>query len=161
MREKMKRANRLHVRQKGSYLLEALIAMLLFAFGILGLIGMLATSVRASNDARYRSEAAYVANGMIGDMWTMKRGQITSTGVGGFGSPPDGGKLAAWKLKAASLLPSSDVTVALTPGISLQSDTVDVTITWQLPGSTEQHNYIMTAQIGKNCTLTPPITDPC
>jgi type IV pilus assembly protein PilV len=144
MRKKMKRANRLDVRQKGSYLLEALIAMLLFAFGILGLIGLLATSVRASNDARYRSEAANLANGMIADMWTMDAPTMGTQFGGG------GAKLVAWTDKASSLLPSSGVTVVLTPGLSSQSDTVDVTITWQLPGSTEQHNYIMTAQIGKN-----------
>ena len=98
----MKRANRLiHVRQKGSYLLEALIAILLFAFGILGLIGLLATSIRASNDARYRTEAANLANGMVGDMWTMTAAQM-KTDFGGGGT-----KLIAWQSEAASLLPAS------------------------------------------------------
>jgi hypothetical protein len=50
----------------------------------------------------------------------------------------------------SSLLPSSSVAVAMTPGLSSQSSTVDVKITWKLPGSTDTHNYIMTAQIGKN-----------
>lgn len=144
MREKMKRANRLIVRQQGSYLLEVLIAMLLFAFGILGLIGLLGSSVRASNDARFRSEAAYIANGMIADMWTETATKMDTDFCAGCT------KLTAWTGKASSLLPQSSVTVVLTPGLSTQSRTVVVTITWKLPGSTEQHNYIMTAQIGKN-----------
>jgi type IV pilus assembly protein PilV len=145
MREKMKRANRLHVRQQGSYLLEVLIAMLLFAFGILGLIGLLASSVRASNDARYRTEAANLANGMIADMWTMTAAQMNAVFCAGCT------KLTAWTGKASSLLPSASAAVDLTqPGLSSQSSTVKVTITWQHPGSTEQHNYIMTAQIGRN-----------
>jgi type IV pilus assembly protein PilV len=144
MREKMKRANRLVVRQQGSYLLETLIAMLLFAFGILGLIGLLASSARASNDARYRTEAANLANGMIAEMWTMTAAQMNAVFCAGCT------KLTAWTGKASSLLPQSSVTVVLTPGLSTQSRTVVVTITWKLPGSTEQHNYIMTAQIGKN-----------
>jgi hypothetical protein len=59
-------------------------------------------------------------------------------------------KLTAWKSKASSLLPASTVAVVMTPGLSSQSSTVDVTITWKIPGSAETHNYIMTAQIGKN-----------
>jgi type IV pilus assembly protein PilV len=141
----MKRANRLiHVRQKGSYLLEALIAILLFAFGILGLIGLLATSVRATNDARYRTEAANLANGMVADMWTMTAAKMTTEFCAGCT------KLTAWETEAASLLPASGVTVVLTPGLSLQSSTVVVTISWQPPGNSETHNYVMTAQIGKN-----------
>ena len=42
----------LPARQTGSYLLEALIAILIFAFGVLGLIGLLASSIRVTNDAR-------------------------------------------------------------------------------------------------------------
>jgi type IV pilus assembly protein PilV len=106
---------------------------------------LLATSVRASNDARYRSEAAYIANGLIGDMWTMTAAQMDLDFCAGCT------KLIAWTAKASSLLPSSTVAVVkTTPGLSLQSSTVDVTITWQLPGATETHNYVMTAQIGKN-----------
>ena len=140
----MKRANLRRGRQGGSYLLEVLIAILVFAFGVLGLVGLLASSVRASNEVRFRSEAAYIANGMISDMWTMDASTMTTQFGGG------GAKLVAWTSRASSLLPSSTVAVAMTPGLSSQSSTVDVKITWKLPGSTETHNYVMTAQIGKN-----------
>ena len=144
MSTRMKRASRPRVGQEGTYLLEVLIAVLLFAFGVLGLVGLLAGSVRASNEVRFRSEAAYIANGMISDMWTMDAPTMTTQFGGG------GAKLVAWTSRATSLLPSSTVTVTMTPGLSSQSSTVDVKITWKLPGSNETHNYIMTAQIGKN-----------
>ncbi len=135
-------------RQTGSYLLEALIAILIFSFGILGLIGLLGSSIRITNDARYRSEAANLAGAMISDMWTMTAAQMDTQ----FGS--GGPKLAAWQTKAAALLPSSAAnppTVDLTqPGLSPQSRTVVVTVFWQLPGETELHQHLMTAQIGKN-----------
>ena len=51
--------------QDGSALLEALVAILIFSFGVLGLVGILAASVRATNDARYRAEAANLANALI------------------------------------------------------------------------------------------------
>ena len=135
-------------RQNGSYLLEALIAILIFSFGILGLIGLLGSSLRITNDARYRSEAANLASAMIADMWTMTAAQMDTQ----FG--PSGTKLADWQAKAASLLPSADAnppTVDLTqPGLSPQSRTVVVTVFWKLPGESELHKQLMTAQIGKN-----------
>jgi type IV pilus assembly protein PilV len=144
----MKRRSVSDTRQKGSFLLEALIAILLLSVGILGMVGLLATSIRASNDARYRSEAATLANGMVADMWALNPAQLDAQFGGG------GAKLTAWQAKAASLLPSADVAppnVDLTqPGLSLQSRTVVVTVFWQLPGSTEKHSYMLTAQIGRN-----------
>ena len=75
----------------GSFLLEGMIALLIFAFGILGLIGMLAGSIRASNDARYRAEAINLANAMVGDMWTTQPADLdTEFGTGG-------AKLTAWQ----------------------------------------------------------------
>ena len=135
-------------RQTGSYLLEALIAILIFAFGVLGLIGLLGSSIRITNDARYRSEAANLASAMIAEMWTMPAAQMaTEFGAGGT-------KLTAWQDKAKALLPSATTyppTVDLTqPGLSPESRTVVVTVFWQMPGETEKHQHLMTAQIGKN-----------
>ena len=141
-------AGRVSRHQRGSYLLEALIAILIFSFGILGLIGLLASSVRITNDARYRTEAANLAGAMIADMWTMTAAEMDAQ----FGS--GGAKLTAWQGKAGALLPSAGTyppTVDLTqPGLSPESRTVVVTVFWQMPGETEKHQHLMTAQIGKN-----------
>jgi type IV pilus assembly protein PilV len=135
-------------RQTGSYLLEALIAMLIFAFGVLGLIGLLGSSIRVTNDARYRSEAANLASAMIADMWTMTSDQMDTQ----FGS--GGARLTAWQNKAKALLPTAATyppTVDLTQaGLSPESRTVVVTVFWQTPGDKELHQHLMTAQIGKN-----------
>jgi type IV pilus assembly protein PilV len=138
-------------RQSGSFLLEGLIAILIFSFGILGLIGLLSSSIRITNDARYRTEAANLAGAMIADMWTMTAAQMDAQ----FASPPSAGtKFADWQAKAAILLPSATgpnaPEVALTPGPSPQSRTVVVTVKWKLPGEAETHQHLMTAQIGKN-----------
>jgi type IV pilus assembly protein PilV len=145
-------------RQTGSYLLEALIAILIFSFGVLGLIGLLGSSIRVTNDARYRSEAANLAGAMIADMWTMTATQMDAE----FGT--SGAKLTAWQNKAKALLPSAATyppTVDLTqPGLSPESRTVVVTVFWQKPGETEKHQHLMTAQIGRNCALLFPPTCP-
>jgi type IV pilus assembly protein PilV len=144
----MKRAPRLQSRQRGSYLLETLIAVVLFSFGILGLVGTLASSVRATNDARYRSEAANLAGAMVADMWATAPAQLDAQ----FGA--SGVKLTAWQNRAASLLPYAGAippSIDLTqPGLSSQSRTVIVKVFWQMPGASELHQYILTAQIGKN-----------
>jgi type IV pilus assembly protein PilV len=131
----------LPARQTGSYLLEALIAILIFAFGVLGLIGLLASSIRVTNDARYRAEAANLANGMVADMWT-----TTAANIDSFNTT----RLPTWTSKVAALLPGGIPTVAVTPGITSESRAVVVTISWQMPGDPVQHQQVMTAQIGKN-----------
>lgn len=55
--------------QSGAMLLEALIAILIFSLGILAIIGLQAQSIRNSAEAKYRSNAAYLANQLIGRMW--------------------------------------------------------------------------------------------
>ena len=55
--------------QSGVMLLEALIGILIFSMGILAMIAMQAAAVTASADAQYRSEAAYLANQIISEMW--------------------------------------------------------------------------------------------
>lgn len=56
-------------RQQGVFLLEALIALLIFAFGILGIVAMGAAAINAQTDAQYRSEAASYASEIVGQMW--------------------------------------------------------------------------------------------
>src|SRR5690242_6362179 len=59
----------LPTRQQGVMLLEALIGVLIFSIGILAMIGMQAIAMRATMDAKYRSEASFLANEIIADMW--------------------------------------------------------------------------------------------
>ena len=143
------RSNCISLPETGSALLEALVAILIFSFGVLGLIGILAGSIRATNDARYRAEAANLAHALVGDMWSTKAADLDAQ----FGT--GGPKLSAWQTQVASLLPSATganvPVVDLTqPGLSSQSRSVVVTVYWQLPGESARHQVLITAQIGKN-----------
>ncbi|MEO8303407.1 MAG: prepilin-type cleavage/methylation domain-containing protein [Betaproteobacteria bacterium] len=145
MKTNFRPLQRMPRQQLGSYLLEALVAILIFAFGVLGLIGLLGSSIRVTNDARYRSEASNLASAMIADMWGMTAADIDTKFATG------GTKLTAWTAKAAALLPSATTAVDLTqPDFSAESRNVAVTVSWQMPGEAERHQYLMTAQIGKN-----------
>ena len=52
-------------QQRGVMIIEALIGILIFMIGILALIAMQATAIRATQDARYRTEAVNFANDLL------------------------------------------------------------------------------------------------
>jgi type IV pilus assembly protein PilV len=51
-------------RQRGFMIIEALIAILIFSLGILGMIAMGGVAIGAQSDARYRTDAARLAENM-------------------------------------------------------------------------------------------------
>lgn len=55
-------------RQRGMFLIEALIAILIFSLGILGMIAMGGAAVSATSDAQYRTEAASHADAIVGEI---------------------------------------------------------------------------------------------
>lgn len=55
--------------QSGVFLIEALLGILIFSLGILALVGMQAAAISAQSDARYRTEAAGLAEKIINAIW--------------------------------------------------------------------------------------------
>ena len=55
--------------QQGVVLLESLIAILIFSLGVLGIVGLQASMIKSTSDAKFRSEASYIAQQKIGLMW--------------------------------------------------------------------------------------------
>ena len=114
--------------QNGVALLEALIAVLIFSLGVLGIVGLQATMIKNTSDAKYRSEASYLALQRIGEMWA------TPDNLAGFiENEAD--------ISATTTLPSATRTVRQTV-----TGTYVVTITWQQPGE-GQRNVTTTANI--------------
>jgi type IV pilus assembly protein PilV len=56
-------------RQRGVFLIEALIAILIFSIGILTLVAMQTASIQAQTAAQYRIEAASLADQMTNGIW--------------------------------------------------------------------------------------------
>lgn len=56
--------------QRGFTLIEALIALALFAVGIMGMIGAMTSHARIGVDARFRSEAAAAADELVARLQT-------------------------------------------------------------------------------------------
>lgn len=121
--------------QGGVILIEALIGILIFSVGILALIGMQAVAMKNTTDAKYRSEAAFLANQIIGQMW-VDRGNLAQydDAVAAY-APRD-----QWRTDVATLLPGVNVAAippTLVPSIlvpAASNNQVIVVVQWQQPG---------------------------
>lgn len=139
-------------QQQGILLLEALIGLLIFAVGILGLVGLQSASVKQAAAAEYRSVAAMQANDLISRMWVSDR--TTATLQAQYASPA-GPAYTNWAATWASELPGAaanapTVAVAAVVGggtAPVSSSQVTVNIFWQAPGETAPHTYTLVAQL--------------
>lgn len=140
-------------------LLEALIGMLIFAIGILGLVGMQAASIQNAAAATYRAEASYLANQVLSLMWADKDNLATyalnagnavcATGA----SNSNKAELATWlSSDLASKLPGSVAAASGVTGLQQQiaigaGNRVTVTLCWQAPKDLMPHMFVAEAQI--------------
>ena len=131
--------------QAGVMLIEALIGILIFSIGILALIGMQGQAIRNTTDARYRSEAAFLATEVVGRMWIdiANLAKFDKDYAGTFAARDD------WATKVSVTMPGVDLAGATRPTIELDTTTneVIVTIIWQQPGETVTRRLQMVNRI--------------
>lgn len=129
--------------QRGATLLEAMVGILIFSLGILALVGMQALAIKQVTDAKYRADASFLANQIIGEMW-VNRTNLANYAYAGGGSPP--AALANWVSSVQNELPG--VTAAVNqPTVTVAGTTVTVTVFWQPPAAAAPHNHITIAYI--------------
>ncbi len=154
----------------GFFLIEALIALLIFTLGILGMIGMGATAVGAQSDARYRSDAAALADEIAGhiqlnaDRSTLVNLQASLNCFqhqpGGAncvftGAPSGDAALLAVLNKVVTVgpgLPGLPGTNAATQQILINTtpagfNRVQITICWQAPTDAVPRNYVFVTYV--------------
>lgn len=131
--------------QAGVVLIEALLGILIFSIGILALIGMQATAIRNTADARYRSEASFLATEVIGRMWV----EIANLGSFDKDYPNAFAPRDAWATKVSVTLPGVDLAGATRPTIEVDGVTGEVTVSilWQQPGETVTRRLQMVNRI--------------
>jgi len=136
--------------QRGSFLLEALVAILIVALGILGTVGLYARSVQNVDDSKYRGEAALLANTLLGEMWTAD----PKTLVAQYDSGSGGAGFTEFAALVAQRFPNAKVPiVTVTAGPTATSTNVLVTIQWKHPGDAvgaSYREYDLNATIGTN-----------
>jgi len=135
---------------RGSVLIEALVGILIFSIGILALVAMQAESVRNTSEAKYRNDASYLANQIIGRMWGDR------ANLANYSHRPGGTPCAAtgtastysgvtdWLADVTSTLPNSTATRQQI--IIGANNLVTVGLCWQTGGGSP-HNLVVSAQI--------------
>jgi len=135
-------------------LLEALIAILIFSIGILAIVGMQATALQDLGEAKYRTEASFLANQVIAEMWggigsdpNQVAANLANYAYGGSGSPS--ATVADWVGQVQATLPGAQ---DFPPTITVAADnSVTVTVRWRAPRETGEkappHSYTTVAYI--------------
>lgn len=146
--------------QQGSVMLEALIAIVIFSFGILGLIGLQMMAVKQSADAQFRSTASMLVNKLLGKMWVQGGALANIQTV--YNNCPNG--CDGWVDDVKAALP---VTGAHAPEVTVGADgKVTVKIYWNptteqvndseglfkaaLDSTSGSHSYTVIAYVAKN-----------
>lgn len=140
-------------QQGGVMLLEALIAILIFSIGILGVVGLQATAVRQSTEARYRSEAAHLAEQLLGTMWTSNR-ELTAlqTQFNTCAAVTCAGYMN-WLARVQATLPGVEPGTPTEPAVTVDgTGIVTISVFWRSPGDSAAdapHRFDVQAQIGQ------------
>lgn len=104
---------------RGMSLIEVLIVLVLFSFGLLGLVGMQARALQASTGAEDAQRATLLANDLASAMWVANTVSV------------DSATLTTWQAAVANPLerglPDGNGTVVVT------SDVARITVSWRPP----------------------------
>jgi type IV pilus assembly protein PilV len=124
----------------GFMLIEALVAVLIFAFGVLGIVGLQAAMTKAQTQSKSRADASLLAQQVIGSMWTdtPNLAAYSTANCAGYA------RCNEWAARVAAELPNgvAAVDVSALPLVA-------VTITWTPPNE-QQHTYSTTSAIATN-----------
>ncbi|MBU1222352.1 MAG: type IV pilus modification protein PilV [Gammaproteobacteria bacterium] len=115
---------RIPMKQSGFTLLEVLVAMLVLAIGLLGLAGLMASSMRNNLSASHRTQATWMAYDIVDRMRSNRAGAVTGGYATAMGTAatcstafPTGTipaqDIAAWKNQLACSLPAGNGSIAV------------------------------------------------
>lgn len=110
--------------QSGIALIEALIAILIFAFGVLGLIGLQASMTQAQTTGKFRADASNLVSELFALVQTDNFTQLSQYSTAGCASYA---RCADWKAKVEAALPGAEVAF----NTDATTGTVAVTVSWQ------------------------------
>ena len=143
--------------QGGVVLIEALLGILIFSIGILALIGMQSVAVKNTIDARYRTEAAYLANNVLSQI----RLDMANVTLYPDSNTANYAPRTTWRTQVEALLPGINIasaqrvpSIAIAPGPTYGGDTdppsrVTVILLWQQPGETQDRRFEIVGYVSR------------
>lgn len=133
-------------RQRGSSLIESLVALLILSFVALGIIGLQSNLMRVGSQSKYRIEASLLARNIAGLI------AVDAANVGCYAlgtasaiqclSPEATARASAWHDEVMATLPD-----AAEPSVAVAGDrTTTVTLSWTPPKDRTTRNLIVILQ---------------
>lgn len=117
-------------RARGVVLIEALVGIMIFSIGVLGLVGLQAAMVKAQTQASFRAEAAQLAQDLVGRMWLDTENLAAYHDPSACKSSPLCGD---WLARVAERLPGDVV-----PEVKLvDGGRTEIVLGWVIPGEAE------------------------
>jgi type IV pilus assembly protein PilV len=110
-------------RQRGFTLIEILVAILIFSFGLLGFVGLQARAIQFSVGAEDSNRAALLANDMAATMVlknTVDPAKLTT-------------EIAAWQSRASS--PATGLPNGAASAAQTSASAATLTLTWRTPSA--------------------------
>ena len=153
--------------QRGVFLIEALIGILIFSLGILSLVAIQTAAMSAQNDAQFRIEAANYADQIMSQIWlNVKRnsGTVDTVSLGDFqhqatgaasscdfsGDTAANALVAAWSgliAQAGTGLPGSTAAMHQILVDTAAYNKVTVTVCWKSPLDAGPHHHTLVSFI--------------
>ena len=110
-------------RQRGALLIEALVVILIFSFGLLAIVGLQARATQVAVGSEDANRAALLANEIASSMWAQRSVDL------------DDATLEAWQDKVASPadggLPNGE------GDVTVEDSVARITVSWKHPGAAD------------------------
>ncbi len=133
------KANSIH-HQRGSSLLEGLLAIILFSMGLLSLLMLLSATLIESSNARYRIEASLLINDLVSHMWI---GDHSLNGLKTRYADTTSTDYQSWFTSVSNRLPGVSAKTNTPQIIIDDARNVTVNLRWQVPGDSNSHQMIV------------------
>jgi type IV pilus assembly protein PilV len=136
--------------QCGGVLLESLIALLVFSVGVIGNVCLQAQTVRHIDNQHYRGEAIHLARSLVARMST-ENPQMLADRYDSTRNGEGHREFVTIAQRLPGVLRSANVPqIRVGRGPSATSQSIEVTMYWQMPGEASPHRYVLSAVIGWN-----------
>jgi type IV pilus assembly protein PilV len=144
------RRRRVAHAQCGAFLLEALVALLIFSFGVMAMAGLQARAARHFNEAQYRANAAELVQATIASMRASDPATLTAR----FDPTRGTADWLALLGKAKRLPGVNDAqnipAIQIGDGPTTTSRQASLSVFWQAPGDLTAHRHAASAVIATN-----------
>ena len=158
---KLRTSNPPH-RADGFTMVEAMVALVVLAVGMLGIAGLYVTTLRSGGGAIYRMQAVNLASDLADRIRANRTANVAYLGpaadnncygAGAVDCAPAlkaANDLLVWQTQVAAMLPAGNGVVNVAPGaVATDPFTYTITITWVGSGDTAASapSYVLTLQI--------------